>query len=431
MTYADTIYRGCVLHARGPSDLEVIEDGCLMVGKGKVVGIGPSSLMEHARGASIVDCSGQLIVPGFVDAHVHLPQHVFAGLGAKELLDWLKTYTFPVEARFSEAVFAQNASNIFFRDLVRNGTTTAAIYATRHTEATDVAFEAAEKSGIRAVLGKVLMERNGSADLDEDGAFSLRECEALAEKWHGRDGRLFFAVTPRFAITCGENTLKAAAALAHKRNLHIQTHLSENPGEIDFTLSLFPGYKDYTEIYERCGLLTSKTLLAHGIHLTEGERQRIRSAGASIVHCATSNRYLQSGVFGIREAESSGVSVALGSDVAGGYEISMLHEMREAIETSKSWNVMHRSSPREVLSVAEAFHRATLGGAAALGMDHVVGNFVAGKDADFLVLNDSSINQYSNTGLFQTPEERLARLIYRADSSCVAATFVRGRRLSQ
>jgi guanine deaminase len=429
MSGAEIIYRGCVVHSRGPSEIEIIEDGCLLVGGGKVIGIGPADIMAHTKSTTVIDLHGQLIVPGFVDAHVHLPQHIFAGIGASELLEWLKTYTFPVEAKFSDAAFAQRATQIFFQDLVRNGTTTAAIFATRHASATDIAFSEAEKVGIRAVIGKVLMERNAIAELEQDPVIALRECEELAEKWQGRDGRLFFAVTPRFAITCGEATLKASADLARRRNLHIQTHLSENLGEIDFTLSLFPGYKDYLEIYERNGLLTSKTLLAHGIHLTEGERQRIRAAGSCIVHCATSNRFLQSGVFGIREAVAGGVSVALGSDVAGGYEISMLHEMREAIETSKSWNVMHRSAPREVLSVAEAFYLATLGGAKALGFDKTVGNFVAGKDADFVVLNDGNINQHLGTGLFQSPEERLARLIYRGSSSCVAATFVRGRRL--
>jgi guanine deaminase len=429
MSEGDVVYRGTFVHSRTENELEVFENGGLRVNSdGRIVAFGGASDFSE-QGAHVVDFGNQLVVPGFVDTHVHLPQYVFAGLGARELLHWLQTYTFPMEARFADENFARVASQIFFADLVKAGTTTAAVYATSHRGATDIAFDVAEKAGIRAMIGMVLMERNGISALERSWPVVLRDCEELAERWPGTHPFLQFAVTPRFAITCGEKMLKGAAELARKRNLLVQTHLSENLNEIAYTLSLFPGVSDYTAVYESYGLLTERTLLAHGIHLSKSEKERIRAAGSTLVHCATSNRYLQSGVFAFRENREHGVSVSLGSDVAGGYEISMLHEMREAIEASKTWNIMNRENAREVLSLAEAFYAATLGGAKALGMAARVGNFETGKCADFVVLNDSSVNRFAASGLYQAPQERLTRLVYRGGSHSVQATFVNGKSL--
>jgi guanine deaminase len=425
-----TLYKGSMLHALSETECEVFEEGALLVDeKGKILEVGAASRVQ-ANSAHVVDFGNRLVVPGFVDTHVHLPQYVFAGLGARELLEWLQTYTFPMEARFSNPDFAREAARIFFADLARAGTTSSAVYATSHTGATRIAFEEAEKAGGRACIGMVLMERNGEAPLHRSWDNVSRDCEELAEEWSGEHPKLQFAITPRFAITCGEKMLKGAAQIARERNLLVQTHLSENAGEISFTLDLFKGAKDYTEVYERAGILTSRTLLAHGIHLSAGERERIRAAGSTIVHCATSNRYLQSGVFAYRQTRNAGVAVSLGSDVAGGYELSMLHEMREALEASKTWNILNRQSAEPVLSVGEVFYAATLGGARALGMDSRVGSFAAGKCADFVVLDDTSVNRFAYTGFYQSPVERLSRLIYRGDSQSVLATYVDGKKIA-
>ncbi len=441
-----TLYLGCVVHSRSSTELEIFEKGAFLVdARGKIAAIGNASDVLVANpAAKTVNFGQSILIPGFVDTHVHLPQYVFAGLGARELLEWLQTYTFPMETRFSDSAFARKASQIFFADLAKVGTTCAAVYATSHREATDIAFEEAEKCGVRAFIGMVLMERNGATELHREWRSVIHDCEYLAEKWNANNNKLHFAITPRFAITCGENMLKGAAEVARKRDLLVQTHLSENRSEIDFTLSLFPGAKDYTEIYERAGLLTSKTLLAHGIHLSKGEKQRIRAAGSTIVHCATSNRYLQSGVFGFRETAQDGVAISLGSDIAGGYDLSMLHEIREAIETSKTRNILNRETTDsrcassdihetsyacEVISVSEAFYAATLGGAVALGMDNAIGNFAVGKQADFVVLVDGHVNRFADSGFYQTGLERLTRLIYRGNAQAVHATFVQGERI--
>jgi guanine deaminase len=429
MSEVDVVYRGTFVHSRNENEIDVFENGMLRVnGVGEIVAFGEACSVS-TQGADLVDFGCRIVAPGFVDTHVHLPQYVFAGLGARELLQWLQTYTFPMEARFSDENFARVAAQVFFADLVKAGTTTAAVYATSHRRATDIAFAEAEKAGLRAMIGMVLMERNGSKALERNWTSVLRDCEELAEQWPGTHPFLQFAITPRFAITCGEKMLRGSADLARKRSLLVQTHLSENLSEIEYTLSLFPGSADYTAVYESCGLLTDRTLLAHGIHLSENEKERIRRAGSNIVHCATSNRYLQSGVFGFRESREAGVSVSLGSDVAGGYEISMLHEMREAIESSKSWNIMNRERAREVLSLAEVFYAATLGGAKALGVAARVGSFDVGKCADFVVLDDSSVNRFAASGLYQSPLERLTRLVYRGDSRSVQATYVNGKRV--
>ncbi len=427
MLESDVVYRGTFAHCCAENEIEIFENGALRVSNtGTIVGFGEASSVS-VEGAAEVDFGNRLVLPGFVDTHVHLPQYVFAGLGARELMEWLQSYTFPMEARFADENFARVVSQIFFADLVKAGTTTAAVYATSHRRATDIAFEEAGKVGLRAMIGMVLMERNGVPELERDWPSVLRDCEELAEQWPGSHPFLQFAVTPRFAITCSEKMLRGAAEIARKKNLLVQTHLSENRREIDYTLKLFPGSKDYTAVYESCGLLTNRTLLAHGIYLSKSERERICAAGSTIVHCATSNRYLQSGVFGFRETRDAGVSVSLGSDVAGGYEISMLHEMREAIETSKTWNIMNRDRAQEVLSLPEILYAATLGGARALGMASRVGSFAPGKCADFVVLDDSFVNSFAPSGLYQSPSERLTRLVYRGDSRMVHATFVHGK----
>jgi guanine deaminase len=394
---------------------------------GKIVDFGPWDIAQRYSAGRLLDLSGKLILPGFVDSHVHLPQYVFAGLGAHELLPWLETFTFPIEARFADDSFAQVAVDRFFSDLVAEGTTFASVYATSHTRATEIAFAAAEAKGLRAVIGKILMERNAPAEICGDWREALVDSERLAERWHGRDGRLFYAVTPRFAITCGEESMRAAGELARRRDLFVQTHLSENRDEITFVKSLFPKCKSYTDVYHTCGLLGPRTLLGHCIHLDGAEIRTLLESGAVAVHCPTSNRHLQSGFFPLRRYQDLGLRMALGSDVAGGYCLSMLHEMREAIETTKSWNIANHAEKLPPLSVAEALYQATLGGAEALGAADVVGSFAVGKEADFVVVDDDLLNRFQDTGLFQTPLDRLARVVYRSSTREIAATYVRGK----
>ena len=425
------VFKGTIVHSLSPTELKIIERGALVVDEhGKIIEVTQKIDFKTYPNCIIHDFKDKIICPGFIDLHVHLPQYAFVGQGADELLAWLEKYTFPAEKRFENSEFAGNCSAIFFDELLSYGTTTAAVYPTLHKEATDIAFGYAAHLGLRLIMGKVLMDQNSPTGLTEDTEKGMDESVELLEKWHGFDNhRIQYAFTPRFAITCSERSMQKVGDAAKKYNVFIQTHLSENRGELEAVKSFFPKAKSYADVYYSSGILTEKTLLAHCIYLSETEKNYLKETGAVPVHCPTSNRFLQSGVFPFRKNEAEGLTIGLGSDVAGGYELSMLHEMKEAIEMSKVNNIIHYQDKQNVLSQNEAFYYGTLGGAKAIGMDHIIGNFETGKEADFLVLDDSEINPFNDFDFYQETEHRISRLIYRSSKSCVKAVYIRGKRL--
>ncbi|MFC4346377.1 guanine deaminase [Kordiimonas lipolytica] len=356
-------------------------DGMLILEDGFVRACGKRADLEPGlgTGAEIVDHSGSLIMPGFIDTHIHFPQlDMIASFGEK-LLDWLERYTFPEEAKFADPAHAEECANFFLEELLRNGTTSALVYGTVHKESIDALFGAAYKRGMRIVAGKALMDRNvpeAVRDTAESGDLDSRE---LIEKWHGK-GRLGYAVTPRFAPACSDDQLtRAGKLLAEIPDLLMHTHMAENTSEMDWVKTLYPDAKDYLDVYAKFGLLTDRSVFAHCIHTGGEVFQRMAEHGAAVSHCPTSNLFLGSGLFNLREAEKYGVKVGLGTDVGAGTSFSMLQTLNEA------YKVSHLKG--HALDPYKSFFLATLGGARALNMADKVGNFEDGKEADFIVLD--------------------------------------------
>ncbi len=425
------IFKGLIFNPITRKKTEIYNPGYLAVSSdGRIEGCYNTNPGKRFPKAQLIDLGGKVIMPGLIDTHVHLPQYAYAGIGVPNLLLWLKKYAFPRETEFAKRQIARQAAEIFFDDLIRNGTTTAMVYGTIHREATDIAFGVAQKKGLRVIMGKVMMDRGVPKDLLEKTQDSLRESELLIKKWHGKDnGRLLYALTPRFAITCTSALMKGVATLAKKYGVHIQTHLSENPGEIETVSKLFPKAKDYTDVYDSCSLLGKNTVMAHCVHLNGRERKILKETGTKIAHCPTSNRFMQTGVMPYRRWTDEGLTIGLGTDVAGGYTLSIFNEMKEAIETSKSYNILNPGSPKKIITPEEALYLATLGGAKALCLDKETGNFTAGKDADFIIVDPIPSDPFKGKNRYDSPTEILSRLIYRAGHESVDAVFVRGKQL--
>jgi guanine deaminase len=330
---------------------------------------------------------------------------------SNSLLEWLERHIFPAEMKFSDPGLARNVAREFFSALLRNGTTTAAVYSSPHRESTDIAFEEAAKSGIRAVIGQVLMDMNGPEELLTTPEKAVEDIRGVASRWHGFDGRLFYAVTPRFAVSCSMALMKAASEIARGMNLYVQTHLSEQLGEIAEVKRLFPGFGSYTEVYLRAGLLGEKTIVGHAIHLNDGERKLLAETRTKIAHCPSSNFFLHSGVMDLKAHESFGLTVALGSDVGAGPFVSMFNVLRDAYYAN-------------AMSPAKAFHLLTMGGARVLGIENRIGSLETGKEADFVVLNPEPL-----ASIHDDLEVLLSRLMILGDERNVVATYVRGKRL--
>lgn len=399
-------YHGRIVSFEDPTSPR--EYGYMTVEDGRITSLSkerPSIMGE------LVDYSDRLILPGFVDTHVHLPQFYSRGMISTSLLDWLEKFIFPAEMKFSDPGFARKASREFFSTLIRNGTTTAMVYSSSHREATEIAFEEAMRSGMRAVIGQVLMDRNGPEELLTTPKRAKEEIAAVASRWHGFDGRLFYAVTPRFAVSCSMPLMKTAARVAEEMGLYVQTHLSEQAEEIKEVLRLFPGVSSYTEVYLKAGLLGRKTVVAHAIHLSDTERRILAETGTKVAHCPSSNFFLHSGTMSLPSHERFGIVVGLGSDVAAGPFVSMLEVMRDA----------YYANPMDPF---KAFHLLTMGGARVLGLDGRIGSLEAGKEADFVVVNPEPL---------ASPDDDLwiilSKLMILGDERNVTATYVRGKRL--
>lgn len=381
---------------------------------------------QKLPGFNIVELpAGSLIVPGFVDMHVHLPQMEVAGCQEDNLLSWLERHIFPAESRFADATHAQAVSEWFFQALLANGTTMAAVFLTSHPEATRIAFETAKKAGNRVIMGQNLMDCHAPDALIRSTQQTLAETETLCQQWHNQDyGRLQYAWIPRFALTSTEALMQGIGELrARYPEVYLHTHLSEQPSEIAAVKAQFPWATDYTQVYERFGLLGPKTILAHGIHLSNHELDRIQGYDASLAHCPSSNFFLKSGRFRLMEILARGMRVGLGSDVGAGPELSLLKVMKDA-------QFMQADT---LVSPQTLFYLATLGGAKGLSMEDRIGNFEPGKEADFIVLNGSLKpgitlpKQPPETLQENQLEQALSQAIYLGDDRWISDTFVRGR----
>jgi guanine deaminase len=339
--------------------------------------------------------------------------------------EWLDNYIFPAEKRFESTEVAREASARFFTDLKANGTTTACVYGTVHKDSTDVAFEEARRSGLRIFMGKVMMDQNSPEFLQEKTADSLETSEELCKKWHRKErGKLNYVFTPRFAPMCSLDLMKQVPKLAMKYDAYIQTHLSEYRGELRVVKALFPNYQNYTHVYESANLLTRKTIMAHCIYLDDDELSMLRKYSTKVVHCPSSNFFLKSGIFNVARITDAGLDVGLGSDVGGGPNLSMLREMCNACYMSKVNYILSEGKSNSIDSTF-AFYLATMGGAKVLGLEHVVGNFSIGKEADFIVVDADKIDPLKNSK-GRKGKEMLSQLVHRGDDRVVSATYVQG-----
>ena len=334
-----------------------------------------------APGVEIEVHKDSLIIPGFVDTHVHYPQTQIIGAYGKQLIDWLNNYTFIAEQQFADYSHAQKVAKVFVDESLRAGTTTSAVFCTVHPHSVDAIFEEAQKLNLRMVAGKVLMDRNAPAPLTDTAQSSYDDSKALIKKWHGK-GRLSYAVTPRFAPTSSEEQLELAGALwKESPGTYMHTHISENIGEIAWVKDLFPERSNYLDVYDHYGLVGERSLLAHGVHLTEEEFARIHKTGACVCHCSTSNEFLGSGLFPFERAKDKKrpVRVGLGTDIGAGTSFSHLQTMNESYKIAQLQGYS--------LSSACAFYLATKGGANSLYLDDKIGSIAEGMEADLVVLD--------------------------------------------
>ena len=416
------IFRGRIVHSQSPSHFQEFRDGAMAIdAKGTIIQIGsfPSLKKDFPNDVPVVHFKDQIIIPGLIDCHLHLPQLDQRGKHGATLLEWLKKYIFPAEAAFSDLKVAEDVAKRFFKKLILNGVTTSSVYVTVHPEATNLAFEIAKGTGLRVIMGKVMMDQHAPSGLGETTERSLKESEILYEKWHGvAGGKLMYAFTPRFGPTCSEQLWREVGKLMEKSDAYLQTHLSETMGEVERVCELFPDYLDYTELLERNGCLTPRTLLAHVIYVSPSECRRIAAAGSKVIHCPMSNMFLKSGRMPIEMIEAAGVTYSLGTDIGAGTSMSLFSVMRYADYVQPQMNI----------TPTAAFYLATLGGAKVLSLDEKIGNLDVGKQADFCVLDIRGIDpRYELDDL--TGDEILSLLMYRGDGDVIRHTYVDGNKL--
>jgi guanine deaminase len=384
--------------------------------------------------AAVVDLRPLVVMPGLVDLHAHLPQLPNAGVGAGlDLLTWLERYIFPLERDFDVAT-AEQVAPAAFRAFARAGTTTVVAYGALWADSLDTCFRAAEAHGIRAVIGKVMMDRlsyDPDADLGEVLDLSLAQSRELCATWHGRDdGRLAYAFTPRFAVSCSDEILRRSAQAAAELGAYWQTHLSEDRGEIAAVRRLFPDALDYTDVYDRAGGLETRAILAHAIHLSDREVARLAEARSVIAHCPSSNLFLASGAMPLARYLAAGIRVGLGSDLAAGPDAPLFSVMRAGAYTQNALRAAGLSDAPP-LSPGEWLRMGTLGGAEALGIEERIGSVEVGKEADLIVVDPSVTLPLEGIGARpdDPPDEMLSRLIFRAHPAMVRGAWVRGRLL--
>ncbi len=400
------------------------EDGAIVTSNGKIEAIGAYATLRAANSRDgdlpEIDHRPHLILPGFIDTHIHFPQvQVIASWGA-QLLDWLNTYTFPEEARFIEQGHAPAMAEDFLDLLLSHGTTTAVAFCSVHPQSADALFTAAEARNMAMVAGKVMMDRNAPPSVLDTAQQGYDDSKALIGKWHGQ-GRQRYAITPRVAITSSPEQLARTGQLAREHpDCHIQTHLSENHDEIAYTLSLYPQARDYLDIYESHGLLGPNLLLGHSIHLEPREIARMAETQSRAIFCPTSNLFLGSGLFDEAGLRAAGVPTGIATDVGGGTSYSMLQTLNEG------YKILQLRDQK--LHPFAAFHWATRGNARALGMADSIGTLDPGSDADLVVLDSRATPAMAlRMARAETLAEELFILQILGDDRAIAQTYVAGQ----
>lgn len=405
-------------------------DGLLVTENGVIKELGPyNSIAPKYPNCETDHYPGCLIMPGFIDTHVHYPQMGIIASYGEQLLTWLNKYVFPEEARFADESFAREAASLFLDELLRNGTTTAAVFATVHPQSVEAFFTEAHKRNMRMIAGKVMMDREAPEYLLDTPEQSYKQSRELILKWHGT-GRQLYAVTPRFAITSSPDQLSAAGRLKEEfPEIYVHTHLAETQKEISYTLELYPDCPDYLNVYETHRLVTSRSIFAHCIHLSDSEFQRLSNAGSTIAFCPTSNLFLGSGLFNHARAKSRAnpVHVGIGTDVGGGDSISLLRTLNEAYKVASLQN--------HSLSALRGIYLLTLGAARSLSLDHKIGSFDPGKEADLVVLDPNATGLLRFRGREHSQDNppgiamvthQLFGLMCLGDDRVIKATYING-----
>jgi guanine deaminase len=402
--------------------LWLVEDGAVLIEDGIIVAAGEAKDVAAAAPANVKthDHTGKLIMPGFIDAHIHYPQTRVIGSYGAQLLDWLQKYTFVEEQKFADPAHADIVAKFFLDEMFRQGTTTAVVYCTVRPESVDALFAESERRGARMIAGKVMMDRNAPPALTDTPQRGYDESKALIERWRGR-GRLDYAITPRFAITSTDAQLEAAGALAREYpEAFVQTHLSENHAEIALTKELFPSAQNYLDVYDRFGLLGQKSIFGHCLHLEDAEVKALAAKGGVAAFCPTSNLFLGSGLFDMRRLDEAGVRVALATDVGGGTSYSMLETANEAYKVlqmnGQSWPAL------------QAFYQMTLGNARALQLEHRIGAIEQGREADLIVVDSRATPAMAHRmeAVRGDIAEELFVLMTMGDDRAIAETYVAG-----
>ncbi len=409
-----------------PEDLTHHPKGAVVVGgDGKIAWTGAwEKLPEVYRAARSEDYGNMLVMPGLIDAHIHFPQYRMLAAPGKDLLDWLARFTFPEESRYADGLYAAEAAEIFLARLFQHGTTSAMAFCSVHKACAEALFAAAQKRNMALVTGKTMMDRNAIPAVQDTPETGARDSEELYHRWHDK-GRLRYAVTPRFAVTSSEAQLRVSGELlAALPGALMQTHISESPGEIAFIKELFPESKDYTDVYDSFGLMSDRSVFAHGIHLSERECARFSETGSSVIHCATSNSFLGSGIMRMPHMRDPKRPVAIGvaTDVGGGTSYSMLQTLGETYKLQ----MLGGYKP----SAFELFHLATRANAARLHISETTGSLETGKFADIVVLDPEATPVLkSRQELSQSLEDVLFSLLILGDDRAVRATYVAGQKV--
>lgn len=402
--------------------------GAVVIGDaGRVLWRGAREALPKAYAAAPADDFGDcLILPGFIDAHLHFPQYRMLAAPGKDLLDWLARFTFPEEARYAEADYAKAAAEKFLDRLVTNGTTSAMVFSSVHSPCADALFAAAEKRHMAIHTGKTMMDRDVPANVRDTPEEGAKESEALYRKWHGKD-RLRYVISPRFAVTSSEAQLQVSRDLMQAfPEAMMQTHLSESLGEVALIRKLYPNDKDYVDVYDRFGLLSDRSLFAHGIHLSERECARLSESGSIIAHCPTSNMFLGSGLMSMAHLGNKArpVHVGLGTDIGGGTSYSMLTTL------GATYKVQMLAGYRP--TAFELFHLATRRNAELLRLADEVGSLDPGKWADIAVIDPKATDVLaSRQELSQSLEDVLFALAILGDDRAIRATYVAGKKVHE
>jgi len=402
-----TLYRCRVLTPSGPDTMTLLDDALVEIDDD-----GRFARIEPFDGRMVnEDLRPAVLLPGFVDAHVHFPQTRIVGSASGPLLQWLETSTFPEEERFADAAHATQVAAEFATRLAAAGTTLSMVYSSVHPDACHALFEALDQKGLRAIAGPVLMDADSPAALTVPVEPAMESLEGLVEAWQGHDDRLQVAVIPRFALSCSMEMMQAGAALAQKHGLWVSTHLSENPDECRIACERF-GTDDYLSVYEQAGLLHDRSIFAHCIHLSDDEWERFAAAGAIVAHCPDSNAFLGSGTMPLDAVDARAIPIVMGSDIAAGRSFQIPRALSYAYDNS-----LRCGHP---LSLARMLWMGTRGAALTLKHDHV-GAIEVGLEADMAL--------YEVPWWADSPETILASVFFDHDRPGPIGTWVRGRQV--